>query len=112
MKSIKNEARLLNEKSKLVSIPFVGHKFGVLLDLAHDFLSYHNEEILQKVTSKNICSSNYESSLLKYNLIELVSSTLNCLPGSRNVVDELLATASVIFCTLSSLGVSALKQTR
>lgn len=111
MKSIKNEARLLNEKSKLVSIPFVGHKFGVLLDLAHDFLSY-NEEILQKVTSKNICSSNYESSLLKYNLIELVSSTLNCLPGSRNVVDELLATASVIFCTLSSSGVSALKQTR
>ena len=105
VKFIMNEAMSLKDKLKL-SIPSVGSKSGVL-GMAQNVLSY-TEEISENGISTDMFL-NYQSSQLKCVLSELVS-TLKDL-SNKDVVDELLATANIIFCTLSSSGVSALKRT-
>ena len=91
------EALALKKKLKL-SIPFVGDKSGIIR-LAQEFY-FQLEQ----------CKPNGQSSILHTLLtkIQLVLQRMN----DGEVVDELLASANVIFCTLSSSGVSVMKRTR
>lgn len=91
---IAKEARALTKKLKK-SIPYTGEQTR-LIQLAEEFLAQVN---------------NKHSSQQLLGILSKLFLVLQKVNGG-DVVDELLATANVIFCTLSSSGVSAMKRTR
>lgn len=96
-RSAMNEARAITKKLKQ-SIPFQAESCG-LISLAQEFQT----QIEQWKTNGELP--------LSRNLLSQIILLLERL-NDGDVIDELLATANVIFCTLSSSGVSAMKRTR
>ncbi len=115
--SITKEAKLLRDKLKN-SIPLQSKKSGVL-SLAQNLVSIlHSCSMNRKRdnddTSVDSCNnrSSYASTVSQaMSIVSKLISSLQQVAGS-DVVDELLYSANVIFCTLSSSGVAAMKRTR
>ena len=104
---IENEAAALHAKLKQ-SIPYVGKQSGIL-NFANEFVhslhevSQQEKSMLASISNNDLSNQN--------NVLDKLVSTLGSLSG-KDLVDELLATANIIFCTLSSSAVAAIKRTR
>lgn len=105
MKFMASELSLLKAKLKQ-SIPVQGRKTD-LIKLAEQALSQFKKLPTEKVKTHNY----YDEFLSIKGTILTLHATLRDIKVS-NIIDELLATAHVIFCTLSSSGVSAVKRTK
>lgn len=103
------EARLLKDKLKQ-SIPFKAKELGLLHFAECILIELESFPQIEKAvdSSFNNCYDLSQAHKLSVEIIEILSYSIN----DSNIIEELLATANVIFCTLSSSGVAMMKRSK
>ncbi len=109
IEDVVKEARLLKDKLKQ-SIPFKAKELGLLQFAECILIEFESFPHIEKSvdSSFNDCYDLSQAHKLTVELIEILSYSIN----DSNIIEELLATANVIFCTLSSSGVAMMKRSK